>query len=200
MIQMKTGSILLSVLMLAGCASSPPVQYFTLDPIPAQPLSAHRSNTTLQVAAVHVSALLDRQEMVRQTAANSIEVNDQHRWASPLGRMIRRVLTQDLAQRLSAESVILPNQSAPRGTALVVIDILQFEADANGTVVFNGSWSLLHKETHSTAQNYPLHLSAQTDAAGYQAQARAMSQIVDRIADAITARLAHDTGASGGKR
>lgn len=200
MIQMKTGSILMSVLMLVGCASSPPVQFFTLDPISTQPPSVHRNNTTLQVAAIHIPALLDRQEMVRKTAANTIEVSDQHRWAAPFGQMAQRVLTQDLAQRLPAGSVILPNQPAPPGTALVVVDILQFETDAKGTVVFDGSWSLLHEDTHSTPRNYPLHLSAQTDAAGYKAQARAMSQIMGRIADAIKAQVSGDTEANDRKR
>lgn len=190
---------LASVLTLTACASSPPVQFFTLDPISAQPPSAHHLNMTVQVAAVHIPALLDRQEMVRKTAANTIEMSDQHRWAAPFSQMVQRVLTQNLAQRLPAGSVILPDQAAPSGTALVVIDILQFEADANGTVVFDGSWSLLHEGTHSTAQNYPLHFSAQTDAAGYTAQAQTMSRIMGRIADAITVRLTGDPGADGGK-
>lgn len=197
MIQMKTGSVLISVLMLVGCASSPPVQFFTLDPVPTQPSPARHINLTLQVVAVHIPALLDRQEMVRKTAANTIEVSDQHRWAAPLGQMAQRVLTQDLVQRLPAGSVILPSQPALPGTALVVVDILQFETDANGTVNFDGSWSLLHEGAHNAARSYPLHLSARADAASYEAQAQAMSQIMGRIADAIEAQVTGNTGTPG---
>lgn len=200
MIPIRTALILMGGLLLTACASSPPVQFFTLNPTATLSTVAPRADTTLQVVAVHIPALLDRQEMVRKTSANTIRISDRHRWAAPLDRMVQRVLTQDLAQRLPVGAVIPPDQPAPPGTARIVIDILQFETDASGTVVFGGSWSLLRQAEDDTIQNAPLHLHAMASATDYAAQAQAMSRIIGQIADAIAARLTSDTGANGGKR
>jgi uncharacterized lipoprotein YmbA len=56
--------------------------------------------------------------------------------------MIQRVLTQDLAQRLPSNGIVLPQEPAPSRHDAIVVDILQFDEDAGGRVIFDGSWSL----------------------------------------------------------
>jgi uncharacterized protein len=64
--------------------------------------------------------------MVAQSAPNSLAISEQDRWGAPLADMFRRVLTQDLIQRVPEGQVITPEGTAPNGTKLVAIDILKF--------------------------------------------------------------------------
>lgn len=169
---------------LAGCGSSPPTHYYTLDPVPAATRSG--ADAPVQVVAVHIPPSLDRQEMVRQTAANQVDVSDQNRWSAPFGEIAQRVLTQDLAARLPKGTVVLPQQPAPPNARKVVLDILQFERQASGAVTFDGSWSVLRADSTTPVASRHVHLK-EPAGAGYAAQAQAMSRILGTIADQIAA-------------
>src|SRR5579871_4845128 len=120
--------ILAALLLVGGCASSPPVRFFALSVEPASTDAKRASKAHVQITAVHIPGVLDRQQMVCGSGAE-LTVSDQHRWAAPLAEMIQRVLTQDLAARSPGGMVVLPQEPAPVGTAQIVIDILQFGCD-----------------------------------------------------------------------
>src|SRR6185437_1479477 len=141
---------LVSLTVAMGCGTSPSAQFFTLDALrPAGPPPT-TAGAPLKVVAVHVPSVLDRQEIVEEGAAGTLSVSDEHRWGAPFGDMVRRVLTQDLAARLPKDMVLFPDQPAPPGANDLVVDILEFERDASGAVVFDGSWSLVQGSSDST--------------------------------------------------
>ena len=106
---------MLALLTLAGCASSPPTRYFALDPAPPA-TAADQTNASaapVKVDAVHIPAGARPRLDVRGESDNQLQISSQDRWAGDLGEMIRRVLTQDLAQRLPSGMVIAPESPAP---------------------------------------------------------------------------------------
>jgi uncharacterized lipoprotein YmbA len=173
-------------LLLAGCGSSPPVEFFALAPT-AQPAAAVIAVATpVQVAQVHLPPSLDRKQMVRHTGAYTLEISDQHRWSAPLDEMIRQVLSQDLMKLLPPGKVILPHEPAPASTRKIVVNVLEFAPDAEGTVRFEGTWSVIAPEPGAPPTNRTVQLSepAGSDTA---AQVRSMSRIVERLAAQIAA-------------
>jgi uncharacterized protein len=50
----------------------------------------------MQVDAVHIPAVLDRAEMVRQSGSNGLSISERDRWGAPFGEMARDVLARDL--------------------------------------------------------------------------------------------------------
>ena len=177
------------VFLLAGCGSSPPTQFYTLDPIAPPRAARATTGMPVQIVAVHIPAALDRQEMVRESAPHHLEVSDKNRWGGSLDTMIRRVLTQDLAQRLPSDDVVLPQEPAPRRHAALVIDILQFDRDASGNVIFDGSWSLTDAGADEASLNRHLRLSVPSSSQSYGDQAAAMSRILGELADNIAGGL-----------
>ena len=177
------------VALLGGCATSPPVNFFTLDAVEAQRQTPQQTLAPVQIASVHIPPALDRQEMVRESAPDELEMSDRNRWGAPLGQMIRRVLTQDLAKRLPAGSVVFPREPAPPETNDIVVDILKFVSDAHGTVSFEGSWSLLAAGSGKTLLDRQVRLNDQAAPKDYGDQAQAMSRILGRLADDIAAAL-----------
>lgn len=172
-------------LFLSGCGSSPATQFYTLAPVPSQAPMRPMSGTLLQVEAVHIPPALDRQEMVRESGPNKLDVSDQNRWGAPFDEMTRRVLTQDLTERLPKGVVVLPEEPAPPQADKIVVDILQFDCDPSGKVIFDGSWSLLRNGSEKAVMSRHVQLSESADPGNYGSQARAMSRILGELADDI---------------
>jgi uncharacterized lipoprotein YmbA len=144
----------------------------------------------VQIASVHIPPALDRQEMVRETAPHQLDVSDQNRWGGALDNMIQRVLTQDMAQRLPANEVVLPQEPAPPRHNAIVVDILQFDEDAGGTVVFDGSWSLTASDSDKPLTSRHLRLTARAASNSYSDQVAAMSRVLGELSDNIARDLA----------
>jgi len=178
------------VALLSACGSSPKIQFYTLDPVsPQVPIHAAAS-IPVQVAAVHIPPTLDRQEIVRESAPHQLDVSDQNRWGGSLDNVIQRVLTQDLTQRLPPNSVVLPQEPAPPRHNAIVVDILQFDEDASGRVIFDGSWSLTASDSDKPLASHHLRLSARAGSNSYSDQVAAMSHVLGELSDNIAGELA----------
>lgn len=183
-------ALLAVAVLLAACGSSPRTHFYTLAPVPPQARSSDLSGTPVRVAAVHIPPVLDRQEMVRESAPHRLEVSDQSRWGAPLADMVQRVLTQDLAARLPRDMLVLPREPSPRAVDTIVVDILQFQQQANSNVVFDGSWSLTRRGSDRSMIGRHIHLSEPAGAGTYRDQASAMSRILGKLADDMVRTLA----------
>jgi uncharacterized lipoprotein YmbA len=188
-------SIMLGVAtVLAACHSSPPIRFFNLDPVPPSRQTTNVTHISVQVGAVHLPLLLDRQQMVREEAPNSLTINNQNRWGAPLADAVRDVLTRDLIERLPEGTVVLPETAGPLGTSIIAVDILQFGRDPSGTASFDGSWSLSLADSDAPASVRHVALSERTDQNDYAGDARAMSKLLGRLADEMAGVLV--TGAA----
>ncbi len=203
--------------LLAACASSPASHFYALTAVApeatpeaaaaetavagaaaapkprasaAQPGSP--SQHLIRVAAVHIPSALDREEIVRSGAANELEISGLNRWGAPLDEMVQRVLTEDLLERLPAGEVVLPSSPAPAATDRIVVDILQFQSDTAGAVVFEGSWSLLPPGASAPSLIRNIHYNETAGPSNYADQAEAMSRMLGHLADDITSNLPRD--------
>jgi uncharacterized lipoprotein YmbA len=174
------------VSVLGGCGSSPPVEYFALAPAVSRDSAVISIATPIQVAQVHLPPSLDRKQMVRHTGDFTIEISDQHRWSAPLDEMMRQVLSQDLMKLVPPGKLILPHEPAPPSTRKIVVNVLELAPDAQGTVRFEGTWSVIPPDPGVPPTNRTVQLSepAGPDTA---AQVRSMSRIVARLAAQIAA-------------
>lgn len=168
-------------LLLCGCGSSPKTQFFALDPVEGAPVAIGKP---VQVAAVHIPADLDREEIVREKAPGQLDMDSPNRWGAPFDEMVQRTLTQDLARRMPEHDVIFPGEPSPPGTLKLVVDILSFGEDPSGQVKFDGSWSLVPQGSDQAALDRHIQLSrpATGDPAS---QVAAMSRILGELADQI---------------
>jgi hypothetical protein len=172
-----------ALLLLAGCGSSPKTHYYTLDPVSGTGGNRLAIAMPVTVAAVHLPASLDRREMIRQTGQNAVDVSEQDRWASPLGGLTRRVLTQDLAAYLPRDMVVLPDSPAPPRTAQIVVSIAQFAPDAAGRVTLEGSWALLEGGSGKLIMRRAVNFKSPATARDASSQASAMSALLGHLAE-----------------
>ncbi len=183
----RTLSLILA-LALAGCGSSPKTHFFALSSVPQAEHKSVPITTPVTVAAVDLPAKLDRREMVRATGANTVEISDQDRWAAPLGDMIRRALSENLAAQVAKDKVILPDSPAPPNTAQIVVTIAEFGPDGTGKVALDGSWSLLRG--NKLVLRRDIALATDQPAGGGSGEAAAMSELLGQLATRMAGTLA----------
>jgi uncharacterized lipoprotein YmbA len=182
--------VFLAVLLmgLAGCASSPTPDLYTLAAQPGHPVATRKMSVELR--RIGLAGYLDRAEIVRGTTDFRLRVADSDRWGEPLGHMLERVLTEDLVTRLPQASVFAESGAiSTRPDMVLEIDIQRLDADASGTLVLLAQTALRPDGGTATAQTVrltsPLPVPAST-----QAQVAAMSLLIGQLADRVAEKLA----------
>ena len=179
-----------AVLMLAGCGSSPTTHYYTLDVTPGAPQHARTDTTPVAITAVHIPPMLDRREMVAQTGPNAIDIRHEAQWSAPLGPMIRRVLSQDLAAKLPEGKVVMPDAPMAPRTARIVVTIVQFGARPDGKIALVAGWVLLKGDPPRPSLRREVTLEADRAGDDAKADAAAMSALLGSFAERIAGVLA----------
>ncbi len=174
---------------LLACGSSPPTRFYALNPVAAEVPAKHELDTPIKVTAVHVPALLDRESMVRGERGNQLVISSQDRWGGDFAEMARRVLTQDLRERLPADHVIPAEAPAPADARGLVVDILSFSPTASGEVALDADWTLLQGDPARPALRRAAHLQA-SGADSAATEAATMSRLLGQLADQIAGALA----------
>lgn len=183
----------IALMALAGCGSSPPTHFFTLDPTAPQTEVKAASDAPIQVASVHIPAALDRLSMVRGEQDHQLTISDQDRWGAPFDDMTRRVLTQDLSRRMPPGMVLPPDAKLSGDARGVVVDILDFQPDASGRVTLDADWTLLQGDPAKPILRRSVHLTDQgSDSAADQAAA--MSRLLGQLADQIVSGVSSSRG------
>ena len=181
--------LLVLVIPLAGCGSSPPSKFYVLtaDPVP-QRAGAVATNT-VALGRVTLPGALDRPQIARRRGANEIVFSEEERWAGPLDDMMRRVLADDLAARLPAGVMLVESSAKPPPGATIALDVSRFDADEAGTVTLVARWEAIGR--NGAALGAPRESTIVEPGSGKDAAAvvAAMSRAVAALAARIATGL-----------
>jgi uncharacterized lipoprotein YmbA len=146
-ISTKLLATLIFVILLAGCARTPPVSYYQLSTPHAVSENLASTETgkglTIGLGPVRLPEYLERPQIVGRVSANRLEMTDTRRWAEPLSEGLPRVLGENLAVLLDKASIL--RHPWPRSRAIdyrVVVEVLQFEAGPEREAVLTARWQL----------------------------------------------------------
>jgi len=133
-----TGFLLLG--LLAGCGSSPPINYYVLS---AQEGSVPSGNSpSLVVGPVTIPEYLNRANLVTEREGNTLAIASLDQWGEPLEDGTKRVLAINLAGLLDTQNVQVfpwhPEQTPEYG---VRINLLQLDAN-DGEASLAAEWLL----------------------------------------------------------
>jgi uncharacterized protein len=179
--------------LAAGCASSPPMHYYTLTEIPAPRASTPPDNgVPIRIDRVTIPTELDRSQIVRRLDSTQLQIVEAERWAAPLDETIRRVLSNDLAARLPPGAVANPNEpSIGEKRQSLAVDVSEFYGDPTCTVTLRAAWTLKGSDSQTLHGNEEAKASPQGTCTGAgtipQAMSQALGQLADRIAAAVAA-------------
>jgi uncharacterized lipoprotein YmbA len=172
---------------LGGCASPDPT-FYTLQVVPGAILSAPASS--VEVRRPGLAGYLDRSDMVLKNADYRLNVNSQMRWGEPLGDMIGRVMTQDIAQRLPNSSVYGESGAITAdANTRVEVDVQRFDEDADGQVKLVAEVALERGRTHHPVATLHIDIAASPAGPGTANVVAAMSGLLGRLADQVASDL-----------
>jgi len=138
-----TRPICLLLALLAGCASSPPSQFFTLSAEPAPRLSpAAQSGYSIVVGPVEVPESVDRPQLVLRVSENRVRILEEARWAEPLRAAIPGVIAGDLARQLGSRRVLAYPQDVESFDYQVLLEVLRFDSVLGEAATVEIAWSV----------------------------------------------------------
>jgi uncharacterized lipoprotein YmbA len=173
---------------LGGCRSAS-TRIYTLEPAaPASHTEVYHA-PALRVDTLNVPAGWDRIEILKLSAAGTLQISDFDHWAAPLAQMGRQTLSDDLDQRLPSGSVIYPRLPKPSGALGVNVDILDFNI-VDSQASMRASWIIVSYGNAQGAKRSATLLRSSMSSAEPAAVAHAWSDLIGQLADRIAADAA----------
>jgi len=180
------------VSLLAACAGSPPVSYYTLQEAAgsardsAAPLRLAGDRTVIEVLPVSVPAQVDQPQIMLRDAAGAVTPRYSDRWAAPLGDELRSALSNRLTRRLDVADVYQVKPARGQPVWRVQMDVQRFDSILGEAAIIEATWRL--RAVNMQAPAMLCRTSVRQDvtgsdvAAGVTAHQRALRTLGDLVA------------------
>ena len=187
----------LTTILLAGCASSPPIAYYSLY-TPSQPISSATAPAggalVVSVGPVVIPDILKQTQIATGGADGRYRLAEYHRWSGELDRDFARAVAEQLAGGLDTEKVaIFPWDQHLTPTCRVLIDVLSMGGELGKEATLAVRWSLVDPSGNLPPLVRRSEFHESLTQAGYPAwvtaQQRNIAKLGQEIAGVIKATL-----------
>jgi len=178
------------MILLDACAMSHPDHFYILSTQPAGAGQARTSPAAPAALKVTLPSVVDRPEMVLNTSADDVIVQEHERWAAPLADLVTQTLARDLERRRS--DLMVADSSVNRAGGGVIIkinvDVVQWTVHRGREASLEAHWRILDPRTGKDLTGGDVFSSplGQDD---YAAVAQALSQCLGLLADRLVGQL-----------
>jgi uncharacterized lipoprotein YmbA len=170
--------------LLAGC-SSPASRFYTLNGT-ATAAAGTPSAVSVTVGPVSVPATVDRPQIVVNTSANSVDVDEFNRWASPLQNNISRVVAENLGVLLGAPRVT--QSLGVESDFRVAIEVQRFESMPGDSAILDAAW-MVRRAKDGRIETGRTTVREAVPQKGYDALVAAHSRAVGRLSQDIASAV-----------
>jgi hypothetical protein len=138
------GAAVILSLLLTGCGTSPPVRYFSLEPLHEATEPAAEEQPVIGLGQLRTPNFVFRSQMVTRSRGGELIVHDFLRWSEPLDQAIHRVVAANVDGLLSGVSVIpFPYWSVLNPVYRVYGSVERFDVDDAGNGVLVVQWGII---------------------------------------------------------
>jgi uncharacterized lipoprotein YmbA len=144
------------------------------------------------VGPVTMPAYLKRASVVTRTSPNEIIPSSIDRWGESLDTAVPRVVQENLRRLLGSDRVVLfPWYATERPEVQVLIDVLRFDRNPDGSVTLHARWEVRRGDTSALLRSGDTNATREPIGPGMDgsvaAQSALLTQLSDDIATAIRA-------------
>ena len=184
----------LACLLLTGCGTTPPSQYYMLNSIPQasikNPQNQGETKIHIGVGPITIPKYLDRYAIVKRSNGAEVIINDMHRWAEPLADNFTRVLANNLYLLTGTSEIsIHPWRNANEIDYQVVIDVQRFDADINNNVVLSAHSTINGKAGKQTLYKQKSRITEKADNNNYETLVTSLSIATEKLSQEIADKL-----------
>jgi uncharacterized protein len=200
--------LLTSILLVAGCASSPPSRFYTLDSLASSGKDGLSRETAMKnvisVGPIEIADYLDRPQVVTRSSENQIQFSEFDRWGGSLKVDINRVLVENFSTLLREDGVMaIQWKSRYSGIISLPVTIMRFDATPGKSLVLVVHWGVLAKDGKTVESVRESIIVLPLKGAGYQDVVQAMSEALGKLSNdmvpTIRVSLAKQAPANQGK-
>jgi uncharacterized protein len=180
---------LCTVSLLGACASRQPDHFYILSAQPRGVTEARTTPATPVTLRVALPSLVDRSEMILNTAADGVIVLEHERWGAPLADLATQTLARDIERR--RRDVLVADSGSDRsgGTAVKIsVDVVQVTVRRGDRASIEAHWRILDPRTSKTVMGGDV-FSAPVGQDGYAAVAQALSDCLALLADRLVGQM-----------
>jgi uncharacterized lipoprotein YmbA len=190
--RLTLGMIAVVMLAAAGCARTPPPNFYLLEEPAGSRLSGLDRGMAIGVGPLNLAGYLDRPNVVTRLTDHELQLSDFNRWAEPLKESILRVIGGNLSNMLETNRIYeIPwrNKEMPLEFR-VEIDISRFDGCLGGDALLAARWTLYGRDEKTLVTRVSL-ITVASGGDGYDrligAQNQALRKLSQEIVDAIRA-------------
>jgi uncharacterized lipoprotein YmbA len=185
----KLSFLILSIVILTGCSSSPQrTQHYTFNATSSSLNLGNKQTEHFVIAPLQLASFLDQPGLVIQLNDNQVFTSSYHRWAQPLREILHTTLAQELNRTSSTELTFSKKQPRSRQSAQLHIDVEQFNSNDQSQVVFSGQFSIYNKE-EKLISNQSFHITKQLSQDGYPHSVNMLQLTITQLAKQINNTL-----------
>jgi uncharacterized lipoprotein YmbA len=181
-------SLLIAIVVAAGCATRRADHFYALAVQPAQSSGSHAGFARQITLHVTLPSLVDRAEMVL-TSGEQVSILEHERWASPLPDQVIATLGQDIEARRA--DVMIANRSLEQGklpSTKISVEIVHWTAQRGGRLTIEARWRVADSVSGNVSVGRDI-FSAAVGADGYDQLAVALSACVAQLADRLVTEI-----------
>jgi uncharacterized lipoprotein YmbA len=144
---------LLSVLILAGCASSPPSNFYVLNPItPANANTQYKADLggkMIRIGPVNVPAYVNRPQMVERVSPEELRLLEFERWAEPVDKAVILTLQDNLTELLGSKGYTFFKWNEFKlSNYQLIVQVTRLDGAPGGKFGLTARWALLGGDNH----------------------------------------------------
>jgi uncharacterized lipoprotein YmbA len=178
-----------ALILLGACAVSHPDHFYILSTQPAGAGPARTSPAAPAVLIVTLPSVVDRPEMVLNTSADDVVVQEHERWAAPLADLVTQTLARDLERRRGDLLVADSSANRARGSVIKVnVDVVQLTVHRGRETSIEAHWRILDPRTGKDLTGGDV-FSAPLGQDDYGAVAQALSRCLGLLADRLVEQM-----------
>lgn len=168
-------------LILAGCQSAPPVQFYVLEPIhpTITATSPITPKTSVGIGPLTLPAILDRNKIVTRQPNQVVQIAEFQHWAAPP----QEILSETLARNLAILNPGLMVRNYPwtvygQVDLQVIVDVKRFDTTPGQSANLEATWTIKNEKTNRIIHNGQSSLSQPLPDRSYPATVRSLSHIL----------------------
>jgi uncharacterized lipoprotein YmbA len=183
--------VVLLTLVVGGCGSSPPVNYYDLEALETGYVAEGENYLRVGVGPLRTPDYLSRSQIVTRGSDSRVIVDDFNRWVEPVSDAIYRVVSENLDSLMSdAVVVAFPYTHIADLDYQLIGRISRFDADTDGTVVLQMQWGVISSRDDFVIQPRRVRYEANVAKAGdYPALVRAMNEVLQQFSRDVAESL-----------
>lgn len=181
-------------LATAGCAPTPPSDFYVLTPMAAadEPAGAPAGEAlSVSVGPVKIPEYLNRAQIVTRAGRNRLDVNEFNRWGGALASNLSTVIAENLSALLGTDEVfVFPTQDPVSPRYRVLLTIAKFDGILGESAVLDARWLITGPRRREQLATGRTTIREMPEGGDYDSYVAAQSRALEALSREIAAEIA----------